>query len=85
MLTLFFDSQGLLLVDFKDPGVFITRGWYCETLERLRRLIKAKRPGKLRNGVILFIITQKQTTFKNGTDEITLTLVGDTRALRLHP
>ncbi|XP_055939025.1 histone-lysine N-methyltransferase SETMAR-like [Argiope bruennichi] len=52
-LTVFFDIQGLLLVEFLEHRRTIKSDVYCETLRRLRRFIKNKRPGLLTEGVIL--------------------------------
>lgn len=53
MVTAFFDHEGLLLADFKEPGVNISAAHYKDTLDKLHKAIKAKRPGKLSQGVIL--------------------------------
>ena len=53
MLTAFFDHEGLLLADFKEPGVNITAIHYNDTLDKLHTAIKNKRPGMLSRGVIL--------------------------------
>ena len=53
MVTVFFDYQGVLFLDFKEPGVNINAERYVDSLKRLRVTIKNKRPGKLTNGVIL--------------------------------
>lgn len=47
------DQQGVLLVEFMEPGTTITAAVYCETLRRLRRAIQNKRRGKLTAGVVL--------------------------------
>lgn len=53
MLSAFFDHEGLLLADFKEPGVNINSTHYLETLDKLHKAIKNKRPGMLSRGVIL--------------------------------
>lgn len=53
MATVFWDQQGVLLVEFMQPGTTITAAVYCETLQRLRRAIQNKRRGKLSAGVVL--------------------------------
>nr|CAH7765296.1 unnamed protein product [Callosobruchus chinensis] len=45
MATVFWDRHGVLLVDFMPRGTTINAARYCETLEKLRRAIKNKRPG----------------------------------------
>jgi len=44
-------SHGVLLVDFMPRGTTINAARYCETVEKLRRAIKNKRPGLLTIGV----------------------------------
>ncbi|GFW06979.1 uncharacterized protein TNCV_3691751 [Trichonephila clavipes] len=53
LLTLFFEVQGPLLVEFLEHRKSINSNAYCETLRRLRRSIKNKRPGLLTEGVVL--------------------------------
>lgn len=51
MATVFWDRKGVLLVDFMPKGTTINAERYCQTLEKLRRAIKNKRPGMLTKGV----------------------------------
>ncbi|GFV39614.1 histone-lysine N-methyltransferase SETMAR [Trichonephila clavipes] len=51
-LTVFFDIQGPLLVEFLDHRKSINFDVYCETLRPLRRSTKNKRPGLLTEGVV---------------------------------
>ncbi|CAH2090362.1 unnamed protein product [Euphydryas editha] len=53
MATVFWDSEGILLIDYKDKGVSITEEYYASILERLKEAIKQKRGGKLTKGVLL--------------------------------
>lgn len=53
MATVFWDSEGILLIDYKDKGVSITGEYYASILERLKEAIKEKRRGKLTKGVLL--------------------------------
>ena len=53
MATVFWDTEGILLIDYKDKGVNITGVYYASILERLRETIKEKRRGKLTKGVLL--------------------------------
>lgn len=53
MVTVFWDKDGVLLVDFMERGTTITADVYCETLKKLRRAIQNKRRGKLSSGIIL--------------------------------
>jgi len=50
----FRDRKGILLPEFMAPGTKITAEVYCETLNKLRRLIKKKKcRGPLTKGVFL--------------------------------
>lgn len=53
MCTVFWDRQGVLLVDFLPRGDTIKAQTYCETLTRLRRAIQNKRRSKLSKGIVL--------------------------------
>ena len=53
MATVFWDAQGILLVDFLPPGETINAARYCQTLNKLREAVRRKRPGRLTEGVIL--------------------------------
>ena len=53
MATVFWDAQGVLLVDFLPRGETVNAIRYCQTLDRLREAIRRKRPGRLRQGVLL--------------------------------
>lgn len=53
MATIFWDSEGILLIDYKDKGETITGEYYCNVLTRLRESIKEKRRGKLSRGIML--------------------------------
>ena len=44
MLTAFFDRQGIVHTEFKDPGVNITKEAYCATLRRMKESLRRKRP-----------------------------------------
>lgn len=54
MTTVFWDAEGVLLVEFMERGTTITSDVYCETLKKLKRAIQNKRRGKLSCGVVLF-------------------------------
>ncbi len=43
MLTLFCDAQGVLLIDFLQPGATITAEEYCRTIVKLKEAIRRKR------------------------------------------
>ena len=53
MATVFWDRKGILLTEFMAPGTTIMSEVYCETLNKLRRLIQNKWCGMLTKGVIL--------------------------------
>lgn len=53
MATVFWDAQGILLVEFMERGTTITSAVYCETMKKLRRAIQNKRRGLLTSGVVL--------------------------------
>ena len=46
MGTLFWDAEGLILAEFLDPGQTITAALYVQTLHKLRRALRDKRPGR---------------------------------------
>ncbi|XP_035231708.1 histone-lysine N-methyltransferase SETMAR-like [Stegodyphus dumicola] len=53
MATVFWDQNGVLLVEFMQPGKTINADSYCETLRRLQRAIQNKRRGMLTSGIVL--------------------------------
>lgn len=53
MATIFWDCDGILLIDYKDKSVNITGAYYANILRQLRESIKEKRRGKLTRGVLL--------------------------------
>jgi histone-lysine N-methyltransferase SETMAR len=53
MLTVFWDSQGVLLVHFLKRGENVNSASYCEFLLKLRDVSRRKRPGQLARGVLL--------------------------------
>lgn len=53
MATIFWDSKGILLVDYKDKGTTITGAYYADVLRSVREAIKEKRRGLLSKGVLL--------------------------------
>ncbi|GFW29135.1 histone-lysine N-methyltransferase SETMAR [Trichonephila clavipes] len=54
MCTVFWDSKGILLIDFLLRGQTINAAVYCETLRKLRHAIQNKRRGFLPKGVVFF-------------------------------
>ena len=53
MMTIFWDSEGILLTDYLPRGTTINGPYYVSLLERLRSVIMEKRRGKLTQGVLL--------------------------------
>jgi hypothetical protein len=46
MATVFWDSQGVILIDFLEAGVTVNSDIYIATLQRLKQAIRKKRLGK---------------------------------------
>jgi histone-lysine N-methyltransferase SETMAR len=53
MATVFWDMEGVLLVDYTPKGETINAAAYEQSLMRLKSAIRRKRPGLLRSGVLL--------------------------------
>ena len=53
MATVFWDSKGIILIDYKPAGTSITGEYYANIIKQLRVAIKKKRRGKLAAGVLL--------------------------------
>lgn len=53
MASVFWDTQGILLIDWLPQGMTITSSYYIEVLQKLRDEIKHKRRGKLTRGILL--------------------------------
>lgn len=53
MASVFWDREGVIMIDYLERGHTITGHYYAEELRRLRQAIKDKRRGKLRAGVLL--------------------------------
>ena len=53
MVTVFFDHEGVILIDFLDKGQTINSEYYCGLLRRMREQLWRKRPGKMRMNPIL--------------------------------
>lgn len=52
MASVFWDSKGVIMVDYLEKGKTIDSEHYCHLLRRLRETIKEKRPGLLRRKVL---------------------------------
>ena len=53
MASVFWDAEGIIMIDYLPQGHTITGLYYAQELRRLREEIKSKRRGKLRRGVLL--------------------------------
>ena len=53
MATIFWDAEGILMIDYLPHNVKITGQYYANLLHQLRDNIREKRRGKLRRGVLL--------------------------------
>ena len=53
MCTVFWDRQGVLLVEFLPQGTTINSAVYCEMLKKLRHAIQNKRHGMLSATILL--------------------------------
>jgi hypothetical protein len=53
MLTVFWDSQGVLLAHFQKRGEYVNSASYCEVLLKLQDAIRRKYPDHLARGVLL--------------------------------
>ena len=53
MATVFWDSIGIILIDYKPAGTSITGEYYANVIKQLRVAIKEKLRGKLAVGVLL--------------------------------
>ena len=52
MATVFWDSEGVVLVDFLEGKKNVTGAYYVEVLRKLRAKLAEKRPGKLYCGIL---------------------------------
>ena len=52
MVSIFWDSQGMILIDFLEQGRTINGTYYGGELRRLRQEIARKRRGKLTRGAL---------------------------------
>ena len=53
MATVFWDSEGIILIDYKPAGISFTGEYYANVIKQLRVAIKEKWRGKLAAGVLL--------------------------------
>ena len=52
MATVFWDAEGIVLVDYLEHGSTITGPYYADLIGKVRAALKKKRRGKLRRGVL---------------------------------
>jgi histone-lysine N-methyltransferase SETMAR len=52
MASVFWDAEGVVLVDYLERGASITGNYYAQLIGKLRQAIKDKRRGKLRRRVL---------------------------------
>jgi len=69
MATVFWDNEGVILVDILERGSTINAQRYCETLQKLRRAIQNKRRGKL-SRQILFLHDNARPHTANRTQQL---------------
>jgi hypothetical protein len=53
MLTVFWDSQGVLFAHFQKHGENVNSASYCQILLKLRDAIRRKHTGQLARGILL--------------------------------
>ena len=53
MTTIFWDTDGILLIDYLEQNTKITGQYYANLIRQLHDSVKQKRRGKLRRGVLL--------------------------------
>ena len=53
MATVFWDAQGVIMLDFLAKKSKITAAYYANLLDQLRSVIREKRQGKLSKGILL--------------------------------
>ena len=53
MASVFWDCEGILMVDFKERNTTVNGIYYASLMHQLREVIKEKRRGKLSRGILL--------------------------------
>lgn len=71
MVTVFFDSEGIILLDFLDKGATINTDYYCGLLRRMREQLWRKRPGKMALSPILLQDNARPHVSKRSLETIT--------------
>jgi histone-lysine N-methyltransferase SETMAR len=70
MLSMFWDPQGVLLVNFQKHGENVNFALYCELLFELRNAICRKRPGLLERGLLLHHVNARPHTARETQERI---------------
>ena len=52
MATVFWDSEGIILVDFLEERKTVTAVYYAKVLRKLKKALIQKRPGKVHRGIL---------------------------------
>jgi len=71
MCTVFWERQGVLLVEFLPQGTKINSAVYCETLKKLRHAIQNKGRGLLSVTILLLHDNARQTSVAQTQDLVT--------------
>lgn len=53
LATIFWDAEGILMIDYMPPKTTITGIYYAEVLRKLKKAIREKRPRKVRKKILL--------------------------------
>ena len=64
MATVFWDAQGVIILDFLAKKSTITVAYYANFLDQLRTVFREKHRGKLSKGILLQQDNAKVHTFK---------------------
>lgn len=72
MATVFWDKEGILLIEWLPRGATINSNYYIQVLQKLREAIKTGRRGKLTRGVLL-----QQDNARPHTSQATMAAISD--------
>lgn len=72
MATVFWDKEGILLIEWLPRGTTINSEYYIKVLQKLREAIKTERRGKLTRGVLL-----QQDNARPHTSQATMAAISD--------
>jgi hypothetical protein len=85
ILTVFWDSQGLLLAHFQKRGEKVNSASYCKVPLKLRDAICRNRPGQLARGVLLHHDNARPHTARVNPEENSRTTFRTSRTSALQP